>query len=108
MSGTLALLHPDRLAGAIMLSGYLPIHAGLSFRPDDAAGHPIFEAHGIYDDVIPVWGARISRDAFSSMPVNRTYREYPIANQTSYDELRDLSSWLTDVLDATGAVSHEP
>jgi phospholipase/carboxylesterase len=105
MSGTLALLHPERVAGAVMLSGYLPIHAGLPFRPEDAAGHPIFEAHGIYDDVIPVWGGRISRDAFSKTPVELTYREYPIGHQTSYEELQDLSRWLSSVLDGAESVS---
>jgi phospholipase/carboxylesterase len=105
MSATLALLHPDRVAGAVVLSGYLPIHANLPFRPDEAAGHPIFEAHGVYDEVIPVWGGRITRNAFSRLPVNLTYREYPIGHQTSYDEIRDLSTWLTGVLDAAERVA---
>ncbi|MBV9278717.1 MAG: alpha/beta fold hydrolase, partial [Chloroflexi bacterium] len=29
MAGTLALLEPERVAGAMALSGYLPLHAGL-------------------------------------------------------------------------------
>jgi phospholipase/carboxylesterase len=107
MSATLALLHPDRVAGAAILSGYLPIQANLPFRPAEASGHPIFEAHGIYDEVIPVLAGRLTRDALSRMPVDLTYREYPIGHQISNDELRDLSAWLTAVLDASESVPEQ-
>ncbi len=99
MSATLALLYPDRIAGALVLSGYVPAAANLPFRLDEVAGHPIFEAHGIHDAVIPVeWGRR-SRDFFAETAVELTYEEYPIGHEISQRELADVSTWLTRVLD---------
>lgn len=107
MSATLALLFPDRIAGALVLSGYVPVEAGLPFRLQALAGHPVFEAHGARDEVIPVeWGRR-SRDFFGGTSVDLTYREYPMGHEISQRELQDVSAWLTQVLDGTKA-SAEP
>lgn len=99
MSATLALLYAERVAGAATLSGYLPTQNSLPFRPESAAGHPIFEAHGTLDDVIPVSWGRATRDALVRMPVDLTYREYPMGHEISGEELRDLQTWITGVLD---------
>lgn len=98
-SAVLALLQPEKVAGAAILSGYFPPHVDLPLRPEDAAGHPIFEAHGTLDPVIPVAWARAGRDALADMPVELTYREYPMGHEISFEELQDLSAWLTGILD---------
>lgn len=98
MAGTLGLLYPDRVAGSILLSGYLPLQAGLPFRPGDAAGHPFFEAHGRADQVIPVSFGRETRDYLAATPVELTYVEYPAGHEITLPELRDLSEWLAGVL----------
>lgn len=100
MSGTLALVDPARVAGAIMLSGYLPLHGNLPFQPEKATGHPFFQGHGVSDAVIPVSFGRESRDYLAGTAVDLTYREYPIAHQIGAAELQDLSAWLTAVLNA--------
>lgn len=99
MAGTLGLVDPDRVAGSIILSGYLPIHSSLPFRPEEAAAHPFFQAHGTYDDVIPVSFGRQTRDYLAGMPVALTYKEYAMGHQVSADELADLRGWMGDVLD---------
>jgi phospholipase/carboxylesterase len=99
MSATLALLFPDRIAGALVLSGYVPAEAGLPFKLDALDAHPIFESHGIRDEVIPVeWGRR-SRDYLAGTAVDLTYREYPMGHEISPTELRDVSFWLSQTLD---------
>jgi phospholipase/carboxylesterase len=99
MSATLTLLFPDRIAGALVLSGYVPAEAGLPFKLDALDRHPIFEAHGIRDEVIPVeWGRR-SRDYLAGTAVDLTYREYPMGHEISPTELRDVSFWLSQTLD---------
>jgi phospholipase/carboxylesterase len=99
MAAALALLEPKRLAGAIVLSGYLPLHTALPYRPQEAAGHPFFQAHGTFDPVLPVQLARLTRDYLTQTPVDLTYREYPIGHEVGDQELRDLAAWLTSVLD---------
>lgn len=102
MSGTLGLLYPDVIAGAIMLSGYLPLHSGLPFRPEAAAGHHFFEAHGTMDRVIPISFGRAAMRYLEETPVDLTYREYPIAHQIGPQEFEDLHAWVTDTLDQGG------
>lgn len=108
MSATLALLFPDRVAGALILSGYVPVESGLPFRAPEAAGHPVFEAHGTHDAVIPVQWGRRSQAYLASTAVDLTYREYPIAHEISQAELRDASAWLTAALDASEAALGNP
>jgi phospholipase/carboxylesterase len=103
MAGTMALLDPQHVAGAIILSGYLPVGSGLPLQPEAAAGHPFFVAHGTLDNVIPVQYGRQARDYLQTTPVDLQYKEYPIGHQISDVELRDASTWLTGVLDQAQA-----
>lgn len=96
MSGTLALTDPERIAGAMILSGYFPLHNDLSLKLDEAAGHPIFQGHGTYDNVIPVRFGRETRDYLERTPVQLTYREYPMAHQISGPELADMRAWMQE------------
>jgi phospholipase/carboxylesterase len=107
MSATLALLFPDRIAGALVLSGYVPPDPGLPYRLDAVTGHPVFEAHGIRDQVIPIeWGRR-SRDFLAGTSVDLTYTEYPMGHEISQRELVDAATWLTTTLDrAQAPVEH--
>jgi phospholipase/carboxylesterase len=100
MASALALLHPDRIAGAVILSSYLPLYAGLPFRTEELAGRRVFQAHGLYDPVIPVQFGRETRDFLQTTPADLTYREYPMAHQTSLPELRDAQVWFESALDA--------
>ncbi len=99
MAGALALLEPETISGALMTSGYLPPDQRRRYRGQDAAGHPIFQAHGTYDPVVPIDVGRRTRDYLQRSPVDLTYREYPIGHEVSLDELRDIAAWLSDVLD---------
>ena len=107
MAGTLGLLIPERVAGAAILSGYLPIHSDINWRPNDATGHPYFQAHGTLDDVIPVRFGRETRDYLLQTPVDLTYREYREGHAIGGEELTDLRAWMKGVLDDTGDPSHE-
>jgi phospholipase/carboxylesterase len=95
MAGALALLEPERVRGAAMISGYLPPPAPQHpYRPEAAAGHPIFQSHGTLDRVIPLQYARHTRDYLQSTQIDLTYREYPIGHEVSLEELRDLEAWI--------------
>jgi len=98
MAGTLALLEPNRLAAAIILSGYLALHNDLPFHPAEARGLSIFQAHGTLDQVIPVGFARETRAYLESTPVDLTYREYAMGHEIGGAEFVDLQGWVRDVL----------
>lgn len=94
MSAALTLMHPEMIAGALIFSGYLPIHANLEFKPQEANELPIFQGHGTFDDVLPIEFARMTRDYLTQTPVSLTYREYPIPHTISIPELQDAKEWM--------------
>jgi phospholipase/carboxylesterase len=103
MSLALLLTRPERLAGVVAMSGRLPPQL-LELEPDREAlnGRPVLITHGLYDPVLPVENGRAARDYLAKLPVELTYREYPMAHEVSAGSLRDVTSWLSEALDAEG------
>ena len=101
MSLALLLTRPEKLAGVVAMSGRLPVQA-LEREPDREAlnGKPVLVTHGLYDPVLPVEQGRAAREYLEALPVELTYREYPLAHEVSAESLRDVTAWLTAALDA--------
>jgi len=100
MTGAFTLLEPDRVAGAVMASGFLPPDASPPrYRGQELSGTPIFQAHGRYDNVVPVHFAHQTRDYLAATAAKLTYREYPMGHQVTAEELSDLSAWMHEQLE---------
>jgi phospholipase/carboxylesterase len=101
MAGALLLLEPESVAGAIMISGFLPPDpSGDRYKTDAVKGKPVYQAHGTQDPTVPLQFARLTRDFLQRTPVDLTYREYPVGHSVSQDELLDLRDWFERVLEA--------
>ena len=93
------LRHPERLAGLLCLSGYVPLNATV-----DAERHPanqptpIFLAHGRGDQVIPILRAEQSRDLLRSLGFNVEWHEYMMPHAVCQEEVEDISAWFRHVL----------
>jgi phospholipase/carboxylesterase len=93
------LRHPERLAGLVGLSGYLPLAASTAAeRQPMQNGLPIFMAHGRYDPVIPIDRAIASRDALAALGYALEWHEYPMQHSVCAEEVADLNRWLLRVL----------
>lgn len=94
-----ALRHYERLAGAIVLSAYLPLAKHL---PQEASaanrGLPIFMAHGRFDNVIPESVARAAATRLSAAGYRLSWHDYPMAHSVCDQEIADLSDWLAENL----------
>ncbi len=89
------LRHPQKLAGLVALSGYLPLAATTAAERSAAnAGTPIFMAHGTQDGVVVPPRAQASRELLASLGYTIEWHEYPVAHSVSLDEIRDLNAWL--------------
>lgn len=90
---------PDKLAGIIGLSCYLPLAEKLATEADAAnRATPIFLAHGRFDEVIePRFGAA-SRAQLEAMGYNVEWHEYPLAHGVDLDELAAVAAFLQRVL----------
>jgi phospholipase/carboxylesterase len=94
-----ALRHPERLAGVMALSTYLPLSTTVGAERH-AANHdvPIFMAHGQYDDIIPIERARRSRELLEKLGYPVTWKEYPMPHSVCAPEIGDISAFLASIL----------
>jgi phospholipase/carboxylesterase len=90
-----ALTRPDLIAGAVLMSGRIPDELRSQIAaPEQLAGKPFLVVHGAFDQVLPIQNGRASRDLLQGLPVDLTYREYPMAHEISAQSLADVSAWL--------------
>jgi phospholipase/carboxylesterase len=100
MSFTTLLSEPGPIAGIAAMSGRIPPEVRPWIAPtDQLAGAPIFMAHGTFDDVIAVSYAHNALELLRTLPVELTYREYPMPHTIGPDALRDMRTWLSAHLD---------
>jgi phospholipase/carboxylesterase len=94
-----ALRQPERLAGVLALSTYLPLHASVEAERSAANRDlPIFMAHGQYDDMIPLARAEQSRQALERLGYPVQWRTYPMAHSVCAEEVADIAAFLVTIL----------
>ena len=87
---------PIRAAGVLALSTYLPSPDDVAPPPDPPT--PIFQAHGVFDPLIPLPFAAMSRRALANAGWPVEYHDYPMEHQVSEAEIRDIGHFLRRVL----------
>jgi phospholipase/carboxylesterase len=93
------LRHPERIAGIMALSTYVPVGETLTAEASAANRDvPIFMAHGSYDPVIPLGRAEQSRGLLQSLGYPVEWREYGMPHSVCPEELADIGAWLGKVL----------
>ena len=93
------LRHPERLAGVMALSTYLPLSATLE-KEHVAANRalPLFMAHGRFDGMIPLDRAALSRDAMQALGYKVEWHEYPMQHSVCPQEIADIAAFLLRIL----------
>jgi phospholipase/carboxylesterase len=90
---------PQRLAGILALSTYLPLAGTLKAEAHPAnADVPIFMAHGTDDPIIPLALGESSADLLKRRGANLEWRTYEMEHSVCLDEIQDIAGWLTRVL----------
>ncbi|NTV71698.1 MAG: carboxylesterase [Azonexaceae bacterium] len=92
---TTALTHPEKLAGVIALSTYIPSPALLT--EDSAAANraiPIFAAHGTADDVVSPALGLAARDLLLERGYEIAWHEYPMPHSVCLEEVWAIGQWL--------------
>lgn len=90
---------PQRLAGLVALSGYLPLPATTAAERS-AANHglPIFMAHGEEDDIVEPSRGEATRDALQALGYPVEWHSYPMGHSVCPEEVGALNTWLLEVL----------
>ena len=96
------LRYPERLAGLLGMSGYLPLAATTAAERSAAnAGLAVFQAHGRADPVIALARATASRDALLALGYPVEWHDYPMPHSVCAPEIADMNRWLLKVLAPT-------
>ena len=99
MALQVGLRYPEKLAGLLCLSGYVPLRDVVS-NEIHSANHdtPIFLVHGRADPVIPLQRAVQSRDLLLELGYKLEWHEYMMQHSVCEEEIADISTWLQKVL----------
>ena len=96
---TTMLTAPERLAGAVCMSGRLPPEVlPQVVGPDRLRDKPVLIVHGVHDDVLGVEFARDARTTLRQLPLALEYREFDMGHATTPASLAVVSAWLTQQL----------
>ncbi len=99
MSLQTGLRHPQKLAGIMGLSGYVPLADKIAEERHPANQNTsIFLVHGTVDPVIPIQRAQQSRDLLVSLGYPVEWHDYWMQHSVSPQEIMDIGFWLRKVL----------
>ena len=94
-----ALRYPQRLAGVLALSTYMPLKKSLAAEALGAnAKLPIFMAHGVLDEVISLETAMLSRELLQDQDYAVSWHEYDMAHNVIPAEINDIRNFLQQIL----------
>jgi phospholipase/carboxylesterase len=93
------LRFPQKLAGIIALSTYLPTTEQLkSERNIHNDSTPIFMAHGSMDTVVAVQTAKLAFTQLKKLSYPVSWHEYPMQHSICLEEIIDISSFINQSL----------
>jgi phospholipase/carboxylesterase len=94
-----ALRYPERLAGVLALSTYLPLMNLLEKEKSAAnADLPVFMAHGRHDPMIGIERAQASRKHLQGLGYQVEWREYAMPHSVCAEEIGDIAGFLLRIL----------
>ncbi|MCX5464422.1 alpha/beta hydrolase [Alcaligenes parafaecalis] len=90
---------PERLAGMLCLSGYLPLAAAVAKERHPAnQDTPIFMAHGSMDPVVPLTRAEASRQQLEAMGYQVQWNVYPMPHAVCPEEITAIGQFFKQIL----------
>src|SRR6202051_4878804 len=97
---------PEKLAGVMALSCYLPQENTLiADRAPANNATPIFMAHGRGDSVLPMSLGMLARDFLTAQGYAVEWHDYPMAHAVCAAEIADIREFLFRVLPAEGVAA---
>ena len=90
-----ALRYPEKLAGVVALSCYLPLAESLATEaaPENAKV-PVFMAHGVQDPVVPMALGQLSAQILRARGLSVDWHQYPMPHSVCAEEIADLRAWM--------------
>lgn len=93
------LRYPQRLAGIMALSTYLPLQSSVAAEVSQANRDiPILMCHGVYDPVVPAAMGVASREMLQKLHYTIDWRTYPMEHSVCMEEIGDIARWMEEKL----------
>ncbi len=92
-----ALRYPDRLAGLLALSTWMPLAGTLADEGSEANRNlPVLMGHGRQDPMVPIALAEQSREQLLAAGYPVQWRSYEMGHAVCAQEIADISLWLQE------------
>jgi len=99
MAMQVGLRFPERLAGIIALSSYLPLpDKFVAERHAVNQSTPVLMAHGLFDPVVPLILGQTSRERLEGLGYKVEWHSYPMAHSVVPEEIEEIYQFLERVL----------
>jgi phospholipase/carboxylesterase len=94
----LGLRFPQKLAGILALSTYLPTLPQLNDEASEAGkSTPIFMAHGILDAIVAIEAGKSASERLSELGYQVEWHDYLMEHSVSSQEVDDISAFINSV-----------
>jgi phospholipase/carboxylesterase len=94
---TIAIMNPMKVTTLVGLSGFLPDGVSNLLRAEYLKGLPVFIAHGIEDDIVPIERARMSVGILEDAGADVVYCEDQVGHKLSAKCFRGLEAFFQKV-----------
>jgi len=92
------LTYPEKLAGILALSAYLPTLGQLATEASVANKNtPIFMGHGILDSVVPVEMAKAACDGLATLGYRVDWQDYVMEHSVCVEEIQHINAFINRV-----------
>ena len=103
----LGLRYPNRLAGIVALSAYLPAASRICVECSEANRNTrVFMGHGLHDPMVSLQSGNASRKVLEKLGYPITWRTYPIEHSICEPEMRDLAKFFVGCLLGSAGPNH--
>jgi len=94
ISMSYAMAYPNRIAGVIAQSGYIPPSIGMEIDTSGIIDKPILITHGLEDPNMPISWGRKTRDTLVDLGADVEYKEFHMGHSISNESLQTVKEWL--------------
>ena len=103
----LGLRYPNRLAGMVALSAYLPAARRICEECSEVNQNTrVFMGHGLHDPMVSLQSGDDSRKFLEKLGYPMTWRTYPMEHSICEPEMRDLSEFFVGCLLGSAGPNH--
>ena len=97
-----AMRFPDRLAGLMALSTWMPLasmidHEVVKNPESQPRELPVLMVHGSFDPILPIAAGQHARGVLQQAGFTVQWHEYPMAHAVCAEEIAEIRSWLVNV-----------